>query len=68
MVGATLYLTSKFTIKAISGLVLFVRYISGPIALRYGYSEPNTSSSSWCGRNGSIYFSKALTTIGILDG
>jgi hypothetical protein len=36
MVGATLYLASKFTVKAISGLMLFVRYISATMALRYG--------------------------------
>jgi hypothetical protein len=46
MVGATLYLASKFTAKAISDLVLFVRYISAVIALRYGYLELNTSSPS----------------------
>jgi hypothetical protein len=46
MVGAALYLAGKFTVKAISGLVLFARYISAPMTLRYGYSEPNTSSPS----------------------
>jgi hypothetical protein len=68
MVGAAQYLASKFTAKAISGLVLFARYISTPMALRYGYSEPKTSSPSWHGRNGSISFSKALMTMGVLDG
>jgi hypothetical protein len=67
MVGATLNLASKFTAKAISGLVLFARYISAPIALRYGYSEPNTYSPSCHGRNGPESFSKALTTMGVLD-
>jgi hypothetical protein len=67
MVGAALYLASKFTAKAISGLVLFARYVSASMTLRYGYSEPNTSSPSWCGQNGSMSFSKALTTMGVLD-
>jgi hypothetical protein len=39
MVAATLYLVSKFTAKIISDLILFTRYISAPMALRYGYSE-----------------------------
>jgi hypothetical protein len=68
MVGAALYLVSKFTAKAISDLILLARYISAPMTLRYGYLEPNTSSPSWCGRNESISFSKALTTMGVLDG
>jgi hypothetical protein len=68
MVGAVLYLVSKFTTKAILGLVLFARYISAPMALSYGYSKPNTSSPSWRGRNESISFSKALTTMRVLDG
>jgi hypothetical protein len=68
MIGAILYLTNKFTAKAISGLVLFVRYISAPMTLRYGYSKPNTSSPSWRGQNGSMSFSKALMTMGVLDG
>jgi hypothetical protein len=67
MVGVALYLTSKFTVKAISSLVLFTRYITGSMALRYGYSEPNTSYPSWHGRKGSISFSKALMTMGVLD-
>jgi hypothetical protein len=54
MVGAALYLASKFTAKAISGLVLLARYINAPMALRYEYSEPNTSSPSSHGRNGSV--------------
>jgi hypothetical protein len=68
MVGAALNLASDLTVKAILDLVLFTRYISAPIALRYGYSEPNTSSPSWHGRNGSESVSKALTTMGVLDG
>jgi hypothetical protein len=68
MAGATLYLASKLTAKAISDLVLLARYIITPMTLRYGYSEPNTSSTSWRGRNRSISFSKALTTMRVLDG
>jgi hypothetical protein len=68
MVGATLNVASKFTVKVISGLVLFARYISVSIALRYGYSEPNTYSPSWHGQNGSVSFSKALMTMRVLDG
>jgi hypothetical protein len=44
MVGATLNLASKFTANEISGLIFFVRYINVPMTLRYGYSDPNTSS------------------------
>jgi hypothetical protein len=68
MVGAALNLASKLTTKAISGLVLFARYISAPRVLRYGYSEPSTTSPSWRGQNGSISFSKALMTMRVLDG
>jgi hypothetical protein len=67
MIRVAIYLVSKFTAKAISGLVLFARYISTPMALRYGYLDPNTSSPSWSGRNGSVPFSKALTTMRVLD-
>jgi hypothetical protein len=49
MVGATLYLASKFTAKAIPDLVLFVRYISALIALRYGYLELESASRPPCG-------------------
>jgi hypothetical protein len=68
MVGAALYFISRFTAKAISGLVLLRRYISVLIAFRYEYSKHNTSSPSWHDRNGSVSFSKALTTMGVLDG
>jgi hypothetical protein len=68
MVGATLNFASKFTTKAISGLVLFARYISTLITLRYEYSEPKTFFSSSHDRNGSISFSKTITIIGVLDG
>jgi hypothetical protein len=37
MVGDALNLASKFTAKAILGLVLFIRYINSPMTLRYGY-------------------------------
>jgi hypothetical protein len=46
MLVAALNLGSKLTAKAISVLVLLARYTSAPMALRYGYSEPNTSSHS----------------------
>jgi hypothetical protein len=68
MVGTALYLASKLTAKAILGLVLLARYISAPMLLRYVYSESNTSSHSWRGRNISVSFSKALMTMGVLDG
>ncbi len=42
-VGEELYLANKFTENAISGLVLLARYISAPIALRYGTSGPRSS-------------------------
>jgi hypothetical protein len=45
MVGATLYLASRFTAKVILDFVLFARYISVPMSLRYGYSESNTVTS-----------------------
>jgi hypothetical protein len=35
LVGAALCLASTFTANAMSGLVLFARYISAPMALRY---------------------------------
>ena len=41
-----LYLTSKFTKNAISGRVLLVRYVSAPIALKYGTSGSSNSSLS----------------------
>jgi hypothetical protein len=68
MLGAAVYLASRFTAKVISGLVLLARYISAPMTLRYGYSELNTCSPSWRGQNRSISFSKALTTMRVLDG
>jgi hypothetical protein len=43
LVGSALYLASRFTANAMSSLVLFARYISTPIALRYGYAAPRTS-------------------------
>jgi hypothetical protein len=68
MVAATLYLASKLIAKAISDLVLLARYISVPMSLRYEYSELNTSSPSWCGRNGPVSFFEPLTTKRVLDG
>ncbi|KAK9114389.1 hypothetical protein Syun_021186 [Stephania yunnanensis] len=44
-VGEELYLASRLTAKAMSGLVQFARYISAPIALKYGTSGPSSSSS-----------------------
>ncbi|KAK9167068.1 hypothetical protein Scep_002259 [Stephania cephalantha] len=44
-VGDELYLASRLTAKAMSGLVQFARYISAPIALKYGTSGPSSSSS-----------------------
>ena len=35
----------QLTAKVISGLVVLARYISAPIALKYGTSEPRISSS-----------------------
>ena len=37
LVGSALYVASRFTSNAMSGLVLFARYSSAPIALRYTY-------------------------------
>jgi hypothetical protein len=68
IVGAALCLARQLTTKAILGLVLFVKYISAPIALRYGYSDHNTSSPSCFGLKGSVSFSRARTTMGVLVG
>ncbi|KAL0413108.1 UNVERIFIED_CONTAM: hypothetical protein Sradi_1512500 [Sesamum radiatum] len=67
-VGVELYLASRLTEKAISGRVLFERYISAPIALRYGTSGPKISSLCAGGRNGSLLTSSDRTTIGVLNG
>ena len=37
-----LYITNKLTEKAMFGRIQLVRYISAPIALRYGTSGPST--------------------------
>jgi hypothetical protein len=66
MVRVALNLANKFTTKAISGLILFVRYNSASMVLSYEYSDPNTSSP-WRGRNRSVSFSNALTIMGVLD-
>jgi hypothetical protein len=44
--GVELYLANKLTIKAIYGIVQFVRYMSAPITLRYDTFGPRISSSS----------------------
>ncbi|KAM3356399.1 hypothetical protein P3S68_023113 [Capsicum galapagoense] len=41
LIGAELYLANKLTEKAISGLVVFARYITTPIGLRYDTSGPS---------------------------
>ena len=68
LVGAELYLASKLTEDAMSGLVQFARYISASIALRYGTSGPRNSSFSSLGRNVSLFTSSEQTTIGELTG
>lgn len=55
-----LNLANKFTQKAISGLVLFVRYINAPMALRYGTSGLRTLHHS---RNDEIDLYSHLTII-----
>jgi hypothetical protein len=40
LVGAALYLANKFTAIAISSRVQFTRFISAPMALRYGTLGP----------------------------
>ena len=47
-------MANKLTEKAISGLVQLVRYISVPMALRYGTSGPSNSSPFSQGRNESF--------------
>jgi hypothetical protein len=68
LVGAALYLASKFTAKAISGLVRFARYMSDPMTLRYGTSYSKTFLSSLLSLNGSFSSSSDLTTIEIFKG
>ena len=51
-----------------SGLVQFARYISAPIALKYGTSGPRSFSLSSLGRNESLSTSSDLTIIGELRG
>jgi hypothetical protein len=68
MVGAALNLASKFTVKAITDLILFARYIGARMTHRYEYSNPSTYSPSTRGRNGPVSFSKALTIMRVLDG
>ena len=61
-------LANKFTAKAISGRIEFARYISAPIALRYGTSGPRSFSFSPLGRKRSFSVSSDLTTIGVVNG
>jgi hypothetical protein len=68
MVGLVLCFVSKLTANAISGLVLFVRYISAPMTLRYENSGLNTSSPSSHDLNGSVSISKVRTIILVLPG
>ena len=44
-VGAELYLANKMTEKTMFGRIQLARYISAPIALRYGTSGPSNFSS-----------------------
>lgn len=52
LVGFALYLASKFMANVMCSLLLFVRYISALIALRYEYLAPRTSSPSSLSRYG----------------
>jgi hypothetical protein len=56
MVGVVLCVASKLTANAISGLLLFARYVSDPMTLRYENSGLNTSSPSSLGPNGCVHF------------
>jgi hypothetical protein len=64
--SAALCLARQFTTNAMSGLLLFARYIKAPMTLRYGYSAPKTSF--YLNLNRSVSFSKARTTMGVLRG
>jgi hypothetical protein len=66
MVGVALCPVHKLTANVMSGLVLFARYISAPMTLRYENSGPNTSSPSSHGLNGSVFISKVRTIILVL--
>ncbi len=68
LVGSVLYLACKLMTNAISGLVQFARYMSTPIALKYGYSNPRTSFPSSLGLYGSWSTWSDLPTIGVLEG
>ena len=54
LISDALYLANKVTANDIPGLVQFARYTSALIALRYGNSRPNISSSLPLGLNGSL--------------
>jgi hypothetical protein len=64
--GVELYLANKLTIKAIYGIVQFVRYMSAPITLRYDTFGPRISSSSSNDQKGSFFTSSDRTTIRVL--
>ena len=68
LVGEELYLANKFIENATSGLVLLARYISAPIALRYGTFGLRSSSLSSQGRNIFFLISSEQTCIGIFNG
>ena len=65
LVGIELYIANKLIENAMFGRVQFARYISAPIALRYGTSRPS-NSSFFLGRNESLFTSSERTTIGEL--
>jgi hypothetical protein len=67
-VGVKLYLANKLTAKAISSLEQFARYISAPVALRYGTFKPRISSSFSSGRKRSLFVSNDQTIIRVLKG
>ena len=50
-VGAELYLANKLIEKTMFGCIQLARYISAPIALRYGTLGLSNSSSFSQGRN-----------------
>ena len=54
LISDALYLANKVTANDIPGLVQFARYTSALIALRYGNSRLNISSSLPSGLNGSL--------------
>jgi hypothetical protein len=67
-VGVKWYLANKLTANAISSLEQFARYISAPIALRYGTSKSRIYSSSSSGRKKFLFISNDRTIIRVLKG